>query len=617
MMKVLVVGGGGREHAMVWKLSQSPKVTELYCAPGNPGMKGLAELVGIGAEDIPKLLEFAKDKQIDLTVVGPEAPLVAGITDIFEAEGLLVAGPSAYGAQLEGSKAFAKEIMYWNRVPTAEYKVFEDPEEAKKYVREARRKLVVKADGLAAGKGVLLCKDTAEAEAAIDQIMVEKAFGDAGDKVVVEEWLEGEEASFLVFTDGETIIAMPSSQDHKAIGEGDTGPNTGGMGAYSPAPVVRKKIKEMAQWWICQPVIEALAKKGHPFKGILYAGLMINEDGDPSVLEFNVRFGDPECQPLLMRLESDLFDIFYKLAQGKLKEAEVTWSDEPTVCVVLASDGYPGSYEKGKLIKGLEEAAKVPGTMVFHAGTSEKDGDIVTSGGRVLGVTSKGKSISEAVDLAYEAATLIKWDGIYMRRDIAHRALGRQATDYPGIYKGGPMLSKPEPTQQAGPIAGAPNKVGIVMGSASDWEVMKKACQTLDSLAVPFEVRVISAHRTPADALEFAKNAPDDGIGVIIAGAGWAAHLAGAMAAHCILPVIGVPIDSSPLNGMDALLATVQMPPGIPVATVSIGSGGAKNAAILAAQILSLSDPDLKGRLAASRKQMTNEVRKADRNLPR
>lgn len=616
-MKVLVVGGGGREHALVWKLSQSPQVTELYCAPGNPGMKGMAELVDIKAEDIPKLLEFAKDRKIDLTVVGPEAPLVAGITDIFEAEGLLVAGPSAYGAQLEGSKAFAKEIMYWNRVPTADYKVFDDPEEAKKYVREAGRKLVVKADGLAAGKGVLLCKDAAEAEAAVDQIMVDKAFGDAGDKVVVEEWLKGEEASFLVFTDGETIVAMPSSQDHKAIGEGDTGPNTGGMGAYSPAPVVRKKIKEMAQWWICQPVIDALAKKGHPFKGILYAGLMINEEGDPSVLEFNVRFGDPECQPLLMRLESDLFEILYKLAQGKLKEAEVKWSDEPTVCVVLASEGYPGSYDKGKPIKGLKEVAKVPGTMVFHAGTAEKDGEIVTNGGRVLGVTAKGKSISEAVDLAYEAAALIEWEGKFMRRDIAHRALGRRATDYPGIYKGGPMFNKPEPTQQTGPIAGAPNKVGIVMGSASDWDVMKKACQTLDSLAVPFEVRVISAHRTPADALEFAKTAPDNGIGVIIAGAGWAAHLAGAMAAHCILPVIGVPIDSSPLNGMDALLATVQMPPGIPVATVSIGGGGAKNAAILAAQILALSDPDLKGRLAASRKQMTNEVRKADRNLPR
>lgn len=616
-MKVLVVGGGGREHAMVWKLAQSPKVTELYCAPGNPGMKGLAELVDIGAENIPQLLEFAKAKKIDLTVVGPEAPLVAGITDIFEADGLLVAGPSAYAAQLEGSKAFAKDLMYWNRVPTADYKVFDDPEEAKKYVREAGRKLVVKADGLAAGKGVLLCEDTAEAEAAIQQIMVDKAFGEAGEKVVIEEWLEGEEASFLVFTDGETIIAMPSSQDHKAIGEGDTGPNTGGMGAYSPAPVVRKKIKEMAQWWVCQPVIEALAKKGHPFKGILYAGLMINEEGDPSVLEFNVRFGDPECQPLLMRLESDLFEILYKLAQGKLKEAEVKWSDDPTVCVVLASEGYPGSYDKGKPIKGLDEAAKVPGTMVFHAGTAEKDGAIVTNGGRVLGVTAKGKSISEAVDLAYEATALIEWDGKYLRRDIAHRALGGRATDYPGIYKGGPMFSKSESAQQTGSIVGAPNKVGIVMGSASDWDVMKKACQALENLAVPFEVRVISAHRTPADALEFAKTAPDKGIGVIIAGAGWAAHLAGAMAAHCILPVIGVPIDSSPLNGMDALLSTVQMPPGLPVATVSIGGGGAKNAAILAAQILSLSDPDLKGRLAASRKQMTNEVRKADRNLPR
>ncbi|KMY68647.1 phosphoribosylamine--glycine ligase [Desulfocarbo indianensis] len=616
-MKVLVVGGGGREHALVWKLAQSPKVTELYCAPGNPGMQEAAQLVDIGAEDIPQLLSFAKEKKIDLTVVGPEAPLVAGIADAFEAAGLLVAGPSAYAAQLEGSKAFAKEMMYWNRVPTAEYKVFDDPEEAKKYAREAGRKLVVKADGLAAGKGVLLCKDAAEAEAAIDQVMVAKAYGAAGDKAVIEDWLEGEEASFLVFTDGKTIVAMPSSQDHKAIGEGDAGLNTGGMGAYSPAPVVSKKVQEMAQWWICQPIIEALAKKGHPFKGILYAGLMINEKGDPSVLEFNVRFGDPECQPLLMRLESDLFDILYKLAQGKLHEAEVKWSDDPTVCVVLASQGYPESYEKGKPISGLEEAAKVPGVVVFHAGTAAQDGRIVTAGGRVLGVTAKGHSIGEAVDRAYEAAALISWDGKYLRRDIAHRAMGRRAREYPGIYKGGAMLHKTEPAVQTGPVAGAPRKVGIVMGSASDWEVMKKACDTLDSLAVPFEVRVLSAHRTPAEAMEFARTAPDQGIGVIIAGAGWAAHLAGAMAAHCILPVIGVPIDSSPLKGMDALLSTVQMPPGIPVATVSIGSGGAKNAAILAAQILALADPDLKGRLAASRKQMANEVRKADRNLPR
>ncbi len=610
-MKVLVVGGGGREHALVWKLAQSPKVTEIFCAPGNPGMKELAKLVDISAEDIPGLLAFAKKEGIDLTVVGPEAPLVAGLTDVFEAEGLLVAGPSAYAAQLEGSKSFAKELMYWNRVPTADYKVFDDPEAAKQYVRQAGRKLVVKADGLAAGKGVLLCKDTAEAEAAIDQIMVERAFGSAGDKVVIEEWLEGEEASFLVFTDGNTIIAMPSSQDHKAIGEGDTGPNTGGMGAYSPAPVVTKKVQEMAQWWICQPIIEALAKKGHPYKGILYAGLMINDKGDPSVLEFNVRFGDPECQPLLMRLESDLFDILYKLAQGKLHEAEVAWSEEPTVCVVLASEGYPGSYEKGKPIRGLEEAAKVPGVVVFHAGTAEKEDQIVTAGGRVLGVTAKGRSLGEAVDRAYEAAALIEWDGKYLRRDIAHRALGSRSTQYPGIYKGGPMLGKQK--QPPAPEA----KVGIVMGSASDWDVMKKACQTLDSLAVPFEVRVLSAHRTPAEATEFARTAPDNNIKVIIAGAGWAAHLAGAMAAHCTLPVIGVPIDSSPLNGMDALLATVQMPPGIPVATVSIGAGGAKNAAILAAQILALSDPDLAGRLAAQRKQMANDVRKADRNLPR
>ncbi|MCF8034946.1 MAG: phosphoribosylamine--glycine ligase [Desulfarculaceae bacterium] len=572
-MKVLVIGSGGREHALVWKLAQSPTVEELYCAPGNPGMAGEAVCVDIASNDIAGLKQFALDKGIGLTVVGPEAPLVDGLADEFEAAGLTVAGPSAYAAQLEGSKSFAKDAMTRFGVPTAGYKVFTDPAEAKAYVLGADRPLVVKADGLAAGKGVLLCKNAAEAEVAVESVMVAKDFGDAGDKCVVEEFLVGEEASFLVFSDGKSIVAMPSSQDHKAVGEGDTGPNTGGMGAYSPAPVVTPSIAAKAMDQVIKPMIQGMAAEGHPFKGILYAGLMIDGQGEMGVLEFNVRFGDPEAQPLLVRLESDLADILLKLAQGKLDQAEVVWSDKPSVCVVLASGGYPGKYPTGKPISGLENASLCGGVTVFHAGTKLDGGTLVTSGGRVLGVTALGASVAEAIERAYEAADLISWEDMYMRRDIGHRALARNGG-------GGPL-------------------VGVVMGSPNDQQVMAAAGEALSSLSVPHEMRVLSAHRTPAEAAAWAKGAAARGIKVLIAGAGWAAHLAGALAAQSDLPVIAVPIDSSPLNGMDALLASVQMPPGVPVATVAIGKGGAFNAGILAAQILALSDRDLAARLAA------------------
>ncbi|MCF8074370.1 MAG: phosphoribosylamine--glycine ligase [Desulfarculaceae bacterium] len=588
-MKVLVIGSGGREHALVWKLAQSPTVEELYCAPGNPGMAGEAVCVDIASNDIAGLKQFALDKGIGLTVVGPEAPLVDGLADEFEAAGLTVAGPSAYAAQLEGSKSFAKDAMTRFGVPTAGYKVFTDPAEAKAYVLGADRPLVVKADGLAAGKGVLLCKNAAEAEVAVESVMVAKDFGDAGDKCVVEEFLVGEEASFLVFSDGKSIVAMPSSQDHKAVGEGDTGPNTGGMGAYSPAPVVTPSIAAKAMDQVIKPMIQGMAAEGHPFKGILYAGLMIDGQGEMGVLEFNVRFGDPEAQPLLVRLESDLADILLKLAQGKLDQAEVVWSDKPSVCVVLASGGYPGKYPTGKPISGLENASLCGGVTVFHAGTKLDGGTLVTSGGRVLGVTALGASVAEAIERAYEAADLISWEDMYMRRDIGHRALARNGG-------GGPL-------------------VGVVMGSPNDQQVMAAAGEALSSLSVPHEMRVLSAHRTPAEAAAWAKGAAARGIKVLIAGAGWAAHLAGALAAQSDLPVIAVPIDSSPLNGMDALLASVQMPPGVPVATVAIGKGGAFNAGILAAQILALSDRDLAARLAARRGDMAAKVLAADQEL--
>ena len=588
-MKVLVIGSGGREHALVWKLAQSPLVEDLYCAPGNPGMTGEAELVDISSDDIAGLKAFALDKGIDLTVVGPEAPLVDGIADEFEAAGLAVAGPSAYAAQLEGSKAFAKDAMTRFGVPTAGYKVFTDAAEAKAYVREANRPLVIKADGLAAGKGVLLCKNAAEAEEAVALVMEERAFGEAGDTLVAEEWLVGEEASFLVFSDGKTIVTMPSSQDHKAVGEGDTGPNTGGMGAYSPAPVVTPPMAEKVMEQVIRPMVQGMAAEGHPFKGILYAGLMITPEGELGVLEFNVRFGDPEAQPLLVRLDSDLADILLKLAQGKLEQAEVKWSDRPSVCVVLASGGYPGKYETGKQITGLDNASLCREVTVFHAGTKLKDGKLVTSGGRVLGVTALGGSVAEAIERAYEACDLIKWEGKYLRRDIGHRALARAAS------------------------GGA--QVGVLMGSASDKDIMAETGKALSGLGVPYEMRVMSAHRTPAEAAAYASGAAARGIKVLIAGAGMAAHLAGALAAQSNLPVIAVPINASPLNGLDALLASVQMPPGVPVATVAIGKPGAYNAGILAAQIIALGDADLAGRLALRRVEMAEKVRKADAEL--
>jgi phosphoribosylamine--glycine ligase len=582
-MKILVIGGGGREHALVWKLAQSPQVDELYCAPGNPGMAGEAVCVDISSDDVPALVKFAQEKGIDLVVPGPEAALTLGITDQMEKVGVLVAGPSAYAAQLEGSKAFAKAKMQAFGVPTAGYQVFEDPGAAKDYVAKANRPLVVKADGLAAGKGVILCQDQAQAHAACVDIMEKLEFGAAGSRIVVEEMLVGEEASFLVFSDGQHVIPMPTSQDHKAIGEGDTGPNTGGMGAYSPAPVVTPELHERVMEQVIQPMIQGLAAEGHPYKGVLYAGLMIDQ-GQIKVLEFNCRFGDPECQPLMIRLDSDLAEILYLLAKGRLERAEVKWSKKPSVCVVLASGGYPGSYEKGKEISGLDQAALCRDAVIFHAGTALKDGKLVTNGGRVLGVTALGDTVAEAIDRAYEAASYISWEGMYMRRDIGHRALRRAAQEAEGV------------------------QVGIVMGSTSDWPVMQEALLVLKSLKIKAEAKVLSAHRTPEAAQTYAREAAQRGLKVIIAGAGMAAHLAGAMAAGAVLPVIGVPLAASALNGLDALLATVQMPPGIPVATVAIGPAGAKNAGYLAAQIIATGEPELAKRLAQQRSDAAKAI---------
>jgi phosphoribosylamine--glycine ligase len=421
-MKILVIGGGGREHALVWKLSRSPKVEKIYCAPGNAGIGETAELVSIGVEEIDKLSAFAEKEKLGLTVVGPELPLTLGIAELFQKRGLRIFAPGREAAKLEGSKAFAKEMLQENHIPTAAFATFSEAAAAKKYLVGQKPPYVVKADGLAAGKGVLICASRDEAEAAIDDVLVRKLFGAAGDKVVIEEFLEGEEASFIVLTDGAHILPLASSQDHKRVFDGDQGPNTGGMGAYSPAPVVTPEIHRRIMTEILEPLLKGLKKKSILYRGVLYVGLMLTAGG-PKVLEFNARFGDPECQPLMLRLKSDLVPLIEATIDGKLDEMKTDWENAAAVCVVLCAGGYPGSYEKGKEIKGLDALKDWPRGSVFHAGTTKKDGRWLTAGGRVLGVTALGSDIKAAVAEAYGAVAQIKWQGIHYRKDIARRAL--------------------------------------------------------------------------------------------------------------------------------------------------------------------------------------------------
>ena len=420
-MQVLVIGGGGREHALVWKIKQSPRVKKIYCAPGNAGTGEIAENIPIAADDIESLLEFALQKKIDLTVVGPEQPLVMGIVDQFEEKGLRIFGPTARAAELEGSKSFAKDIMAKYGLPTAEYKTFSSADNAAEYINFKNCPLVIKADGLAAGKGVLLCQTVDEALVAVDSIMGKKSFGKAGNQIVVEEFLQGQEVSVLAFSDGKTVLLMDSAQDHKAAYDGDKGPNTGGMGAYSPAPVFTEIMRQKVRDQIMLPMISAMQQENRPFKGILYAGLMLTKTGS-QILEFNVRFGDPETQPLLVRMDSDIVPIFEACIDGTLDQCPLQWKNESSVCVVMAAEGYPGPYEKGKPISGLQYANSLPGVEVFHAGTKTQDGQVLTQGGRILGVTATGENIANAISKAYEAVDKIKWQGIHYRKDIGHRA---------------------------------------------------------------------------------------------------------------------------------------------------------------------------------------------------
>jgi len=423
-MRVLVVGGGGREHGLVWKLRQSPRVTQLFAAPGNAGIAELAECVDISASEVRLLAEFAAKHAVDLTVVGPELPLTMGIVDEFEGRGLRIFGATRQAAILEGSKVFAKRLMKKYKIPTGFFQTFYRAEDAKRYIQDVGAPVVVKADGLAAGKGAIVCRTVQEAVDTVKRIMEDRVFGDAGARVVVEEFLAGEEASFLAFTDGETVLPMASTQDHKAAFDDDKGPNTGGMGAYSPAPVVTEALHQKIMTQVMIPTVKAMAAEGRPYRGVLYAGLMI-KDGDVKVLEYNVRFGDPEAQPLFMRMESDLLPILEAVTEQRLKDVEIRWRPEPAVCVVMTAGGYPGAHDTDKPITGLAAAARLKDVMVFHAGTARVDNTIVTKGGRVLGVTALGTDIPDAISRAYRAVEKIRWGGVHFRTDIGRNAVER------------------------------------------------------------------------------------------------------------------------------------------------------------------------------------------------
>lgn len=423
-MDILIIGSGGREHTLAWKLAQSKLVNKIYAVPGNPGMEDVATCVSGSVEDNAFLVNFAKENNIDMVVVGPEVPLTNGIVDDMEKVGIPSFGPKKLAAQLEGSKSFSKDIMKKYGIPTAKYEVFTEADKAKAYIEQEGAPIVIKANGLAAGKGVIVAETKQQALDAIDEIMCDKAFGSAGNSVVIEEFMAGEEASVLAFTDGKTIIPMIPSQDHKRAHDGDKGPNTGGMGTYAPAPVVTEDLMETIKSTILEPTIQAMAKEGHPYKGCLYAGLMITSEG-PKVVEFNARFGDPETQVVLPLLDSDLGEIMLACINGTLADCDIKWSDKAAVCVVMSAGGYPAKYRKGDEILGLENAAQ-NNILVFHAGTAKQDTKIVTNGGRVLGVVALGDDIKSAVDTVYKGIKTIDFKDVYYRKDIAHRAFNRK-----------------------------------------------------------------------------------------------------------------------------------------------------------------------------------------------
>jgi len=536
--------------------------------------------------DIPALAEAAETLRADLTVVGPEAPLAAGVVDHFRTRGLPIVGPPRAAARIESSKIFAKQLMSAAGIPTAGWQAFDDAAAALAYVRAADRPLVVKADGLAGGKGVAVCGNGAEAEGAVRRLMVAGDLGMAGRRVVIEEVLTGEEVSVLGVTDGRAVQLLPAVRDHKRLRDGDQGPNTGGMGAVAPVPLDAGVEAEIRA--ILERVVGELARRGIPFTGILYAGMMLTPAG-PYVLEFNCRFGDPEAQVLLPLLASDPVDLLLATASDGVGELDLRWHPGAAVGIVLAGARYPEAADHGSPIRGVESAD--PHILLFHSGTAWQDGRLVTAGGRVLTVVARGGSVREARRTALDAAERIQFAGKRFRRDIGASLLVQAE------------LREAELREEVGAMTGngAIPRVGIVVGSDSDLPVVDEAVRVLRALDIPCVVTVASAHRSPDLVRRVARDAEEQGWRVIIAAAGGAAHLAGALAAQTVLPVIGVPLDATPLHGLDALLATVQMPPGVPVATMAVGAWGMQNGALLAAQILAIADPDLRRRLHAEK----------------
>lgn len=580
-MKVLVVGSGGREHALAWKMKQSPQVSQVYVAPGNDGMRAEFEVHSLTSQE--EIIELVKNEGIELTFVGQEVYLVEGLVDAMEETGCRVVGPTSAAAALEGSKAFSKNFMKRHNIPTAEHSSFEDPERAIDYLESMDHgPYVIKTSGLAAGKGVLICETLSEARKVVQEVLSGEAFGDAGSTIVIEEFLKGEEASYFVLTDGKDFVSFPSCQDHKRVGELDTGLNTGGMGAYSPAPVVTDEVEQQIIETVVKPTIEGMAKERNPYKGILYIGVMIDK-GVPKVVEYNCRFGDPECQALMMRLESDLVPLLEAVATESLGKEKPVWREEAATCVMLASGGYPEAYEKGAIISGLDAVTQESSekSFVFHSGT-KLDGSVYrTNGGRVLGVTALGKNLEESLKEAYQLVKKISWDGMHYRTDIGVKGLLHYRDN------------RPE------------KSVAIVIGSQSDLDIAKKATALLEKFNVGYRLCITSAHRTPERTRKFIEESEAMGVEVFIAMAGMAAHLPGVVAAESTRPVIGVPIVST-LDGMDSLLAIAQMPPGVPVATMATNGGA--NAAILAVQILSLAYTDLRAQLKLHKIEMAHKV---------
>ncbi|HCL55700.1 MAG TPA: phosphoribosylamine--glycine ligase [Spirochaetia bacterium] len=553
-MKFAVIGSGGREHAITWKLSQSKKVTEIFVFSNNPGMLELGKKAPVNPNDYHKLAEFLISEKIDYTVIGSEDPLVDGLVDFLEEKGIKAFGPKKAAALLEGSKAFAKEVMVSANVPTAAYKEFTKAETAITYLKQKNfYPAVIKADGLCAGKGVFIAGSFEEGEKFIKESLSGGSFGEAGKKIIIEDFLVGEEVSIFAVTDGKSVKYLSSAQDHKKIYEGDKGPNTGGMGTYAPASIISKDILEFLDQKYIQVVLNELKERNIVYKGVLYAGFILTEDG-PKVLEFNCRFGDPETQVILPLLETDFAELVASVCDETLENLDIRLSPKKAVCFVAASGGYPGAYEKGKVIHGIKNVQ----SQIFFAGVEKKGEEYTTSGGRVLNIVAVENSIEEAREKVLFDIQKIGFEGMQYRKDIAMREVSRA-------------------------------EVAVVMGSDSDLPIVAEGLKILQETGIGFKVYFLSAHRVPEVLIPVVQNWEYQGIKVVIAAAGMAAHLPGVIAGHTNLPVIGIPIESK-MNGIDALYSIVQMPGGVPVATVTIGKAGAQNAAILALQILALSD---------------------------